>query len=110
MGHQGLSDQESDDDRLAAFLDGRLDARREAGAAVTDDLTEEELPAGGEAAPLVPSPAARICEWYTDGDGQCTEPAVYRTHWYKYVCRDHGSLLMLNNGIDYLVDLEGWPC
>jgi len=49
--------------------------------------------------------AAPTCEW-DDDEGKCTRPAIYRTHWYWNVCRSHGSLLMVNHGTDYLVDIE----
>lgn len=51
--------------------------------------------------------ATPACEW-EDDEGKCPHPAIYRTHWYMMICRGHGSLLMVNHGLDYLVDLPEW--
>lgn len=58
--------------------------------------------------PLAPAHGSPICEWEEEGC-RCTRPAIYRTRWYWNVCRDHGGLLMVNRGIEYLVDLENRP-
>jgi hypothetical protein len=52
------------------------------------------------------TPKPLTCEWQEQAGVFCGRPAIYRTHYYWCMCRGHGALLMVNHGIDYLVDLE----
>src|SRR5574343_1742206 len=58
-----------------------------------------------ETATTVGAPTPLACEWTEEGV-VCGRPASYRTHYHWCVCRGHGAILMVNHGIEYLVDLE----
>jgi hypothetical protein len=48
---------------------------------------------------------SKKCDWEEEGR-KCNNTSYYRTHWYMYVCKDHGSIMIMNHGIDYLIELD----